>query len=210
MCLVRLGLAQGTLRGRNATAGSVNAIPWKPGLGIEEAHVQVGYGNFDEVSLEGVVNLPIGEKAALRVAGYHLSHDSYYENITPCSDELGLDIPTCAEEGIGVAEAVDDLGVRATFLTKPVDNLTLTLTADYLENAGTGYTGTNFALTTRAKCLAERLHQVKMSNITELKGISFMKGMAGMRNISDHSEIFLITETSQHRRRRILKGRQNF
>ena len=136
---------QGTLRGRNATAGSVNAIPWKPGLGIEEAHVQVGYGNFDEVSLEGVVNLPIGEKAALRVAGYHLSHDSYYENITPCSDELGLDIPTCAEEGIGVAEAVDDLGVRATFLTKPVDNLTLTLTADYLENAGTGYTGTNFA-----------------------------------------------------------------
>lgn len=136
---------QGTLRGRNATAGSVNAIPWKPGLGITEAHAQIGVGNFGEFSAEAVVNWALGEKAALRVAGYHLSHDSYYENITPCSDELGLDIPTCEEEGIGVAEAVDDIGLRAALLVKPVDNLSVTLTADYLENSGTGYTGTNFA-----------------------------------------------------------------
>lgn len=136
---------QGTLRGRNATAGSVNAIPWKPGLGVFDAVGEVGVGNFGEVSLEGMINAPIGENSALRLAAYHLTHDSYYENVTPCSAELGLDIPTCEDEGVGVAEAVDDLGLRATFLTKPTDNLTVTLTADYLENRGTGYTGTNFA-----------------------------------------------------------------
>jgi len=137
---------QGTLRGRNATAGSINAIPWKPGLGVSEAVAQVGYGNFGEFSAEGVINVPIGEQSALRVAAYHLEHDSYFENVSPCSDELGLDIPTCEDEGIGVAEAANDLGLRATFLTKPTDNLTFTLTGDYIENRGTGFTGTNFAL----------------------------------------------------------------
>ena len=150
---------QGTFRGRNATAGSVNAIPWKPGLGVSEAVAQVGYGNFGEFSAEGVINVPIGEKSAVRLAAYHLEHDSYFENVTPCSGELGFGdpalgfgsdangqaIPTCALEGIGVAEAVNDLGLRGTFLTKPTDQLTLTLTADYLENDGTGFTGTNFA-----------------------------------------------------------------
>ena len=146
---------QGTLRGRNATAGSVNAIPWKPGLGVSEAVAQVGFGNFGEFAAEGVINAPIGENLAIRIAAYHLQHDSYYENITPCSDELGLDVPTCEEEGIGVAEAVNDLGLRATFLTKPTDNLTFTLTGDYIENRGTGYTGTNFAAPLGQGVLAE-------------------------------------------------------
>ena len=136
---------QGTIRGRNATAGSINAIPWKPGLGVTDAAAEIGYGNYDELTLEGMINLPIGENSALRVAAHKLDHDSYMTNVTPCSDELGIPVASCEEEGVGTAEAADDFGARATFLTQPTDALTITLTADYNENKGTGYTGTNYA-----------------------------------------------------------------
>lgn len=136
---------QGTLRGRNATAGSVNIIPWKPGLGVTDAMIEASVGNYGEWSVEGMVNVPIGDKAALRIAGYKLEHDSYYKSVTPNSADLGLSIPTSEDEGVGVAEAADDLGARVTFLAEPTDRLSVTLTADYVEQKGTGYTGTNFA-----------------------------------------------------------------
>ena len=136
---------QGTLRGRNATAGSINAIPWKPGLGVFDAAGEVGIGNYGETTLEGMINAPLGEKAAIRLAATKLDRDSYYTNVTPCSDELGIPVPSCEEEGIDVAESADDLGIRGTFLAKPIDALTITITGDYQENRGTGYTGTNYA-----------------------------------------------------------------
>lgn len=42
---------QGTLRGRNATAGSVDIIPWAPGIGSTDAGFEVGVGNYNEVTL---------------------------------------------------------------------------------------------------------------------------------------------------------------
>jgi len=137
---------QGTLRGRNATAGSINVVPWKPWIGNFDAVGEVGVGNFGEYTLEGMVNVPIGDKAALRVAGYKTEHDSYLESITPCSDELpGVDVPSCEDEGVGVGEAADDLGLRASLLYEPTDKLKIMLTGDYLTQNGTGYTGINFA-----------------------------------------------------------------
>ena len=136
---------QGTLRGRNATAGSVNIIPWKPWLGNWDAMLEVGVGNYDERTIEGMVNVPIGETAALRVAAYKSEHDSYLESVTPCSDELGLDVPTCEAEGVGVAEAADDSGIRATLLWEPTDRLAVTLTGDILKQEGSGYSGVNYA-----------------------------------------------------------------
>lgn len=137
---------QGTLRGRNATAGSINIVPWKPWLGNFDAMAEVGVGNFGEYTVEGMVNLPIGDKAALRIAGYKTEHDSYLNSITPCSTELeGVDVPSCEDEGVGVAEAADDLGLRASLLFEPTDKLKIMLSGDYLEQRGTGYTGVNFA-----------------------------------------------------------------
>lgn len=136
---------QGTLRGRNATAGSVNIIPWAPGLGVFDATLEASYGNFNEYTVEGVVNLPVTQNSAFRVAAFVREHDSRLTNITPDSSELGLDIPTSAAEGVGVAEAADDFGIRAAYLIKPIDRLTFTLTGDYIQQRGTGFTGVNFA-----------------------------------------------------------------
>ena len=122
---------QGTLRGRNATAGSVNIIPWKPGLGMWDAAVEVEYGDYDQRVLRGVVNAPIGDSAALRIAAYDLEHDAYYNDVGPSN--------------LGVAEEEDNSGYRIQFLYEPTDRLSILLAHDRVDERGTGYTGTNYA-----------------------------------------------------------------
>ncbi len=123
---------QGTLRGRNALAGSVNAIAWKPGIGVWDAEVEAGYGNYNHRELRGMVNVPVGDNAAFRFAGMYLAHDSYYNNVGPV-------------EGVDVAEKEDNKAFRAQFLWEPTDRLSVLLAGDYIHEEGTGYTGTNYA-----------------------------------------------------------------
>lgn len=122
---------QGTLRGRNATAGSVDIIPWKPGIGVFDGAIEASVGNFGEWSTEGVLNIPVSDNSALRIAGYKLEHDSYYRDVGPAN--------------VGVAEAADNTGARITYLIEPNDQWAITLTGDYISEQGTGYTGTNYA-----------------------------------------------------------------
>ena len=84
---------QGTLRGRNATAGSVDIIHWKPGIGVTDGMIEGSIGNYDEWRLEGVANIAVTENSAFRIAGFAMQHDSYLENVTPRSSELGLTVP---------------------------------------------------------------------------------------------------------------------
>lgn len=124
---------QGTLRGRNAMAGSVNIISWQPGLGRWDSELEGEYGNYNQVVLRGMVNAPIGDKVAVRVSGMALRNDSYYRNLGPNRE-------------VGVAEAQDNLAGRVQLFAKPDDRLTLLFAADYVNERGSGYTGTNFAL----------------------------------------------------------------
>ena len=123
---------QGTIRGRNATAGSVNIITWKPGLGVWDAEVEGEYGNYNQKVVRGMLNIPIGDTVAVRVSGLALSHDSYYKNVGPVSD-------------IDVAEAEDNVAARAQILWKPTDRLRILIAGDYMHETGTGWTGTNYA-----------------------------------------------------------------
>ena len=123
---------QGTLRGRNATAGSVNVITWKPGLGVWDAEIEGEYGNYDQKVLRGMINVPLGGKAALRFSGMALSHDSYYKNVGPNPD-------------VGVAEAEDNAAVRVQLLFEPTDRLRILLAGDYMHETGSGWTGSNYA-----------------------------------------------------------------
>ena len=136
---------QGTLRGRNATAGSVNVIPWKPGIGVFDASLEASVGNYNEYSLEGVINIPVTQNSAFRLAAFHVNHDSYYNNVNPTSAELGVNVPTAESEGVGVAEAADNYGLRASYLIEPTNRLRVTLTGDWYAEGGSGYTGTNYA-----------------------------------------------------------------
>lgn len=108
---------QGTLYGRNATGGAVNIITHRPVLNELSGDVNASYGNYDAVQIGGALNVPIGENAAVRVAGQHVSHDGYMSDGT--SDQK-------------------DNGGRIQVRWEPRDGLTFQAGADYFEQKGKG------------------------------------------------------------------------
>jgi len=74
---------QGTLYGRNATAGAVNFITRKPEFEFG-ANATASYGNYDQVIVNGGVNIPISSTLAARVAGTYSNRGkgySYHPNV---------------------------------------------------------------------------------------------------------------------------------
>ncbi|MGZ8335074.1 MAG: TonB-dependent receptor [Allosphingosinicella sp.] len=72
---------QGTLFGRNATAGVVNFITARPNLNAFEFSGSVEYGNFDSWRLNAMVNVPLGEMFGARLAGYYVNRDGLTDNV---------------------------------------------------------------------------------------------------------------------------------
>ena len=77
---------QGTLYGRNATAGVINVITAKPVLGEHSGAFKVEAGNFSAQRLRGHYNLPLGDNFALRGAFASTVRDGYGVNQFDNSD----------------------------------------------------------------------------------------------------------------------------
>ncbi|MEH6411504.1 MAG: TonB-dependent receptor [Hyphomonas sp.] len=97
---------QGTLYGRNSTGGVVNIITRKPVFGEFQANAALTYGNYNTIKGQGMVNVPVGEKVALRVAGAITSRDGYTDNTVTGNDVNGREL----------------WSVRATLGFEPSDN----------------------------------------------------------------------------------------
>lgn len=67
---------QGTLYGRNTTAGLINAISARPKK-VFEASGDFVYGNYDTLQATAMVNVPLGDNAAIRAALNYSSRDNY-------------------------------------------------------------------------------------------------------------------------------------
>lgn len=67
---------QGTLYGRTATGGAINFITRKPGdqFGI---NASATYGNFEQLNLDLGVDVPLGSRAAVRVAVTDVSNEGW-------------------------------------------------------------------------------------------------------------------------------------
>jgi outer membrane receptor protein involved in Fe transport len=76
---------QGTLYGRNATGGVVNLITAKP-IDSFEAMIRGEVGNYSSRKLRGMVNIPLGDTFALRVAGSYLKRDGFGKNLVTGND----------------------------------------------------------------------------------------------------------------------------
>jgi iron complex outermembrane receptor protein len=122
---------QGTLRGRNAVAGSLNIITAKPVFDewLGEATMQLG--NYSQRLLRGMVNVPIAEHLALRLAGFGEVHEPFYKNAGPVYT-------------LSPAESADSLAYRASLLYEPIKAVKITLQHDYTQEKGTGYSGSNY------------------------------------------------------------------
>ncbi|MGL4541505.1 MAG: TonB-dependent receptor plug domain-containing protein, partial [Polymorphobacter sp.] len=64
---------QGTLFGRNATAGVMNLIPNKASTKGLEAFGEFEYGNYNSIKVQGMFNYAINDKLAVRVAGLYVN-----------------------------------------------------------------------------------------------------------------------------------------
>lgn len=68
---------QGTLGGRNASAGMISIISAKPDFDFG-ANFEATYGNYDNIRLAGGVTGPIGETLAARLDGVYVRRDGFY------------------------------------------------------------------------------------------------------------------------------------
>jgi len=113
---------QGTLFGRNATAGAINITTKRP-TGTWSGNGRVTVGNYNAVNVEGGIGGPIaGDMLKLRVAGFIDKHDGYGRNETtgnPVSDKNAW-------------------GVRGTLVFTPTNNLTATIIGEYYKQRDNG------------------------------------------------------------------------
>jgi outer membrane receptor protein involved in Fe transport len=83
---------QGTLYGRNATAGVVNMIPNLPSFEGFESWIKAELGNYDSRRFSGMVNVPLGETLAFRAAGAWTDRSGYDYNTVTKEDVNGREL----------------------------------------------------------------------------------------------------------------------
>lgn len=110
---------QGTLYGRNSTAGAINFISAKPVFDDVSTTVSATYGNYGTQELQGVSNLPVNDQFAIRLGGKLIRQtEGFFYNRTTGSD-LG-------EQSIFLG--------RAQLRWRPDSNTDVTLKIDGFDN----------------------------------------------------------------------------
>lgn len=72
---------QGTLFGKNATGGAINFVTKKPVFGVFDAYLNTELGTEAHTRFNVMVNLPLEDRFAARLAVMHLTRDGYTENL---------------------------------------------------------------------------------------------------------------------------------
>ena len=105
---------QGTLYGKNTTAGAINIQTNQPSFDFE-GRAEISLGNYEFRQARLAVSGPLSENVASRIAFSGTSRRGTIRNVT-----TGQDI-----------QSLDNLGVRAQVLWEAADNLKITLVGDY-------------------------------------------------------------------------------
>lgn len=114
---------QGTLFGRNTFGGLINVITKKPELDEFEFGAAVTGGDYDLQKIEGFVNIPLGDKVAVRITGADEQRDPYVENVN--NPDGGL-------------KDSDYSYARAQVLFQITDDLSVNLGTSYWKDTGNG------------------------------------------------------------------------
>jgi iron complex outermembrane receptor protein len=110
---------QGTLFGRNTTAGAIQIISAPP----EDAFLakaELTTGSFDRLDFKGSLNMPLGERTASRISLASLNQDGYGTRLFDNTEGADTDV----------------LAGRAAFRTELTDSLQADLILDYSRKRG--------------------------------------------------------------------------
>lgn len=120
---------QGTLFGSGSVGGTVRYITNQPKLGRTEGSVEAGLNQIDGGSmggeLKGAVNVPLGEKAAVRAVGYWTHYAGFIDAIGPAA-------------GKNVNDG-DRYGGRLSILLEPTEGVRITPRVVYQKVISNGF-----------------------------------------------------------------------
>ena len=134
---------QGTLFGRNATGGLVSFVVNKP-TDTAQGHLDVDYGRFNSVHVEGALSGPIAGGITGRISGIYRRQDSIFGNEAPTGG-LAPGFPTSAGGNLNpCCHSVwndDTWAVRGQLQAEPTGTLKIRLTGSYghQQNNGAPY-----------------------------------------------------------------------
>jgi outer membrane receptor protein involved in Fe transport len=109
---------QGTLFGRNASAGLLNIISKKPSFDFE-GYGSLSYGNYDYIRADAGITGPIGDTLAFRLDGVFTRRDGFYEVVNAAN---------------GTESRVNDrnrIFTRGQLLFEPSDRLEVRIIGDF-------------------------------------------------------------------------------
>lgn len=105
---------QGTLYGRNATAGAINILSRDPGTTVN-GYATETFGNYGLIQTEGAIGGPLANTVSARLSFQTVNRDGFGKNI---------------ETGMGVDD-VNKRAVRGKLKFEPSDSATIVLEGDY-------------------------------------------------------------------------------
>jgi outer membrane receptor protein involved in Fe transport len=105
---------QGTLFGRNASAGLINVVTARPRFETQ-GYAEASYGNYDFMRVGAGFNAPIGETVAARIDGVYVKRDGFLKDVISDRDFNDR----------------DRYLLRGKLLFEPNSNLSVLLIGDY-------------------------------------------------------------------------------
>jgi iron complex outermembrane receptor protein len=108
---------QGTLFGKNASAGVVNVVSKKPGNELG-GYIDLGWYQDNEMRVKAALDAPISDRLRTRTTATWGNFDGYIDNVstTPAGGKLN---------------GYDRWGIRTIWEADPTDNVQLTFIGDY-------------------------------------------------------------------------------
>jgi iron complex outermembrane recepter protein len=191
---------QGTLFGKNASAGAVNVVSKRPGRSLG-GQIEASYAEGNEWKLKGAVDVPFNDMVRGRFTAFYGKYDGNIYNRTTDS----------------MINGYDRWGVRGLIEADPSETLRLTLIADYrksndnccAEVIGTTPTGGQAAALALAfqgvNVQGDRTRQVRHNLITQTNEESYGVSLQADWDVGDHT-ITSITAYRKWNNREIREG----
>lgn len=111
---------QGTLFGRNTLGGAISVVSVEPDPGAYFGEASATLGSRERYEAEALVNVPLGQSAALKAFGFYREQEGPVENVLN-SDTYG---------------DIERYGAQASLLLEPSENIRLIVRGDYTADRG--------------------------------------------------------------------------
>jgi iron complex outermembrane receptor protein len=109
---------QGTLWGKNTTGGIINYVPNLADVGAPaNGHFQLGYGDYNNLGVDGAIGIPVNDWLAARVAVQYNREDGFFTSTNPAT--------------LGNVGGYGWFGTRVSLAARPTDDLKVTFWVSY-------------------------------------------------------------------------------